>query len=132
MIKEFKEFALKGNMLDLAIGLVLGAAFGAVVNSLVGDIMTPLIGLITGGVDFKNLAITLKPAEGENPALVLSYGSFLQFLLNFLFVAIALFFVVKAVNKLRKAKADEPAPAPEPAREEVLLEEIRDILKSQS
>ncbi len=132
MFKEFKEFAVKGNMLDLAIGLVLGAAFGAVVNSLVGDIFTPLIGLITGGVDFKALAITLKASDGDNPPLLLNYGSFLQFVLNFLIVALALFFVIKTINRLRRAKEPEPVPEPEPPREEILLEEIRDILKSRT
>jgi large conductance mechanosensitive channel len=132
MIREFKEFAVKGNMLDLAIGLVLGAAFGAAVNSLVGDIFTPLIGLITGGVDFKALAITLRAAEGDNPPLLLNYGSFLQVILNFLIVAVVLFFLIKAMNRLRRAKEKEPAPPPEPPREEILLEEIRDILKSRT
>ena len=118
MLKEFREFAMKGNMLDLAIGIVLGAAFGAVINSIVTDIITPLIGVITGGVDFKGRAFTVN-------GVAINYGLFLNALLNFIIVAFALFLVVKAVNRFRK---EEPAAAqPE---EVLLLTEIRDTLKA--
>ena len=118
MLKEFREFAMKGNMLDLAIGIVLGAAFGAVINSIVTDIITPLIGVITGGVDFKARAFTVN-------GVAINYGLFLNALLNFIIVAFALFLVIKAVNRFRK---EEPAAAqPE---EVLLLTEIRDTLKA--
>jgi len=118
MLKEFKEFAMKGNMLDLAIGIVIGAAFGAVITSLVTDIFTPLIGMVTGGVDFKDRA-------SEIMGVNLKWGLFVQAIINFLIVAFALFLIVKAVNRFRKAE-----PAPPPSDEVVLLTEIRDALKA--
>lgn len=120
MLKEFREFAIKGNMLDLAIAVVLGAAFGAVIASLVADIFTPLIGVITGGVDFKGRAFTVN-------GVAVNYGLFINALINFAIVAFVLFLVVKAVNRFRKQ--EEAAPAV-PSNEEVLLTEIRDLLKS--
>ncbi len=120
MLKEFREFAIKGNMLDLAIGLVLGTAFGAVINSIVTDLFTPIIGAITGGIDFKDKSF-------EIAGVALNYGMFITALINFLIVAFALFLVVKAVNRFRKQ--EEAAPA-EPTNEEVLLAEIRDLLKA--
>ena len=120
MLKEFREFAMKGNMLDLAIGLVLGVAFGAVISSLVADIFTPIIGMVTGGVDFKDRA-------SEIMGVNLKWGMFVQALINFLMVAFVLFMVVKAVNRFRK---EEPAPAP--SEEVVLLTEIRDTLKAKA
>ncbi|MCC7229532.1 MAG: large-conductance mechanosensitive channel protein MscL [Fimbriimonadaceae bacterium] len=122
MLKEFREFAIKGNMLDLAIAVVLGAAFGAVIASLVADIFTPLIGVITGGVDFKGRAFTVN-------GVAVNYGLFINALINFAIVAFALFLVVKAVNRFRKQEAAAPAA---PSNEEVLLTEIRDLLKSGS
>lgn len=122
MLKEFREFAIKGNMLDLAIAVVLGAAFGAVIASLVTDIFTPLIGVITGGVDFKGRAFTVN-------GVAVNYGLFINALINFAIVAFVLFLVVKAVNRFRKQ--EEAAPAV-PSNEEVLLTEIRDLLKSGS
>lgn len=130
MLKEFKEFAIKGNMVDLAIGVVLGAAFGAVVSSIVGDIFTPLLALLTGSLDFKNLSLVLREASEDAPALELRYGMLIQVTLNFFIVALALFFVVKGMNRLRRTKEGEQPPSPAPARQEVLLEEIRDLLKS--
>jgi large conductance mechanosensitive channel len=118
MLKEFREFAMKGNMLDLAIGIVIGAAFGAVVNSLVTDIFTPLIGVITGGVDFKGRTSTIN-------GVAINWGLFLNAIINFLIVAFALFLVVKAVNRFRKA--EPPAP---PSDEIVLLTEIRDAIRA--
>jgi large conductance mechanosensitive channel len=138
MLKEFKEFALQGNMLDMAIGIVIGAAFGTIVNSLVGDILMPLLSMVSASADYSNLFILLKAPEGVDVALssveeirkaggvVLAYGLFINAVLSFLIVALALFFVVKAVNKLKKAEA--PAPPAGPSQEE-LLAEIRDLLK---
>lgn len=122
MLKEFREFAVKGNMLDLAIAVVLGAAFGAVINSVVADIFTPIIGAITGGIDFKDKVFTVA-------GVGIKYGSFITVLINFVIVAFALFMVVKAVNRFRKV--EEAAPAA-PTNEEVLLTEIRDLLKAGS
>lgn len=120
MLKEFREFAIKGNMLDLAIAVVLGAAFGAIIASLVADIFTPLIGMATGGIDFKSKVATI---NGVN----INYGLFITALINFVIVAFVLFMVVKAVNRFRKQ--EEAAPAV-PTAEETLLTEIRDLLKA--
>jgi large conductance mechanosensitive channel len=120
MLKEFREFAIKGNMLDLAIAVVLGAAFGAVIASLVADIFTPLIGMVTGGIDFKSNAATVNGVD-------IKYGLFITALINFVIVAFVLFMVVKAVNRFRRQ--EEAAPVV-PTNEEVLLAEIRDLLKS--
>jgi large conductance mechanosensitive channel len=122
VFKEFREFAIKGNMLDLAIAVVLGAAFGAVITSVVADIFTPIIGAITGGIDFKDKVL-------EVGGVGIKYGSFITALINFAIVAFALFLVVKAINRFRKA--EEAAPAV-PSNEEVLLTEIRDLLKGGS
>ncbi len=134
LIKEFKEFAIKGNMIDMAVGIIIGGAFGKVVSSLVQDVIMPPIGLLIGGVDFADLAITLKAASGDQPAVMLRYGAFLQTLVDFLIVALAVFFLVKGINALkRQAAAEEaaaPPPPPEPSAEERLLAEIRDLLKA--
>lgn len=141
MLKEFKEFALKGNMIDLAVGIMIGAAFGAVVNSLVADIVTPLIGLLTGGQDFANSFVVLREGKAAGPyaslklakdagAVVLSWGVFVNTVLNFVLVALALFFVVRAMNKLRRPAPAAPAAEPAPSAEEKLLTEIRDLLKA--
>ena len=133
MLKEFREFAMRGNVVDLAIGVIIGAAFGAIVNSLVADIIIPVIGFITGGVDFSDLVYTLKPAGVDAagaavPAVTINYGRFINFIVTFLIVAFAMFLVVKAMNRtLRKEAASPPPPAP-PTKEEVLLAEIRDLL----
>jgi len=122
MVKEFKEFALKGNVLDLAVGIVIGAAFGAIVNSLVADIIMPLIGIVMKGVDFKSLMVTVGNAK-------VTYGNFVQAIINFLIIAFALFLVIKGVNATRKKEAAEPVAPPAPSNEEKLLMEIRDLLK---
>ncbi len=146
MLKEFKEFAVKGNMLDMAVGIIIGAAFGTVVKSLVDDIMMPLISSITGAPDFSNLFVVLKtPAEAagvnmesiaavrEAGGVALGYGLFINALIAFLIVAIALFFVVKGMNKLKREEEAAPPPAPpEPSAEEKLLTEIRDLLQKQT
>ena len=127
LLSEFKAFAVKGNVVDMAVGIIIGAAFGKIVSSFVGDVIMPPIGLLIGGVDFSDLAITLKAAEGSAPAVVLAYGKFIQTCLDFLIIAWAIFVAVKLINRLRK---EEPAPAPAaPPKQEVLLEEIRDLLK---
>lgn len=129
MIQEFKDFAMRGNVVDLAVGVVIGAAFGAIVTSLVGDIVMPLIGMATAGVDFSKAALVLQEAsaDGKTPAVLMSYGKFIQATLNFVIVAFVIFLVVKAMNATKKKEA-AAAPAAPPAQE-VLLAEIRDLLK---
>jgi large conductance mechanosensitive channel len=128
MIKEFKDFAMRGNVVDLAVGVVIGAAFGAIVTSLVGDVVMPVIGMATSGVDFSKAAIVLKEAsaDGKTPAVLLAYGKFIQALINFVIVAFVIFLVVKAMNAVKKKEAAAPAATP---AQEVLLREIRDLLK---
>ncbi|GHD56563.1 large-conductance mechanosensitive channel [Thalassobaculum fulvum] len=142
MLKEFREFALKGNVVDLAVGIIIGAAFTGIVQSLVNDVIMPPIGVLMGGIDFSNYFLVLK--SGEAPASlsaakdagipVLAYGKFVNALINFAIVAWALFFVVRQMNALRRRFEEAPAPkAPAaPPRQEVLLEEIRDLLKDRS
>lgn len=132
IIKEFKEFAVKGNVADMAVGIIIGAAFGKIVSSLVKDVITPPLGLILGGVDFSGLAITLKEAHGDAAAVTLSYGVFLQTVFDFLIVAIAVFLLIKGLNSLKRKAEEEPAAPKKPSNEEVLLGEIRDLLKKQA
>ncbi|MCM8759135.1 MAG: large-conductance mechanosensitive channel protein MscL [Candidatus Omnitrophica bacterium] len=132
MMKEFREFAMKGNVVDMAIGIIIGTAFGKIVSSLVGDIIMPPIGVLLGGVDFSNLAITIKHATETSPAVVIGYGRFIQTLVDFLIIAFALFFVVKTINSLKKKQQEAPPAPPAPSKEEVLLAEIRDLLKAKS
>jgi large conductance mechanosensitive channel len=132
VINEFKAFAVKGNVVDMAVGIIIGAAFGKIVSSFVGDVIMPPIGLLIGGVDFSDLAITLKAAEGDLPAVVLSYGKFIQTVLDFLIVAFAIFMGVKAINHLKRKEAEEPSAPPVPSAEETLLSEIRDLLREQN
>ncbi len=130
MLKEFKDFAVKGNVVDMAVGIVIGAAFGKIVTSLVGDVIMPPIGVILGVVDFSGLAFTVKAAAGNAPAVVINYGKFVQTLLDFTIIAFAIFMAIKGMNALRKAEAAAPPPAPPaPSQEVVLLAEIRDLLK---
>ena len=127
IIKEFKEFAMKGNVLDMAVGVVIGAAFGKIVSSLVSDVITPMIGKVVGGVNFKDLAFTL----GTDPAgapILLKYGVFLQNIFDFVIIAAAIFMALKAINRL---KAPPPAVAPPPPADVALLTEIRDLLQQQ-
>ncbi len=128
MMKEFKEFASKGNVMDLAVGVIIGAAFGKIVSSLVEDVIMPPIGLMLSGIDFSNLSITLKEAVGDKPAVLIKYGAFINTIINFIIVAFCIFMVVKAINSMRKKQ--EAAPPPGPTKEEVLLTEIRDILRA--
>jgi len=125
IIKEFKEFAVKGNVIDLAVGIIIGAAFGKIVTSIVADVIMPPIGLLIGGVDFSDLVITLKAAEGATPAVVISIGKFLQTLIDFTIIAFAIFLLIKVINKV---KAKE-APAVVTPAQELLLIEIRDLLR---
>ena len=132
-LREFREFAVKGNAVDLAVGIIIGGAFGKIVSSLVADIIMPPIGILLGGVDFTSLGITLKEATapGANDAVRLMYGKFIQTTFDFLIVAFAVFLMVKAINTLKRKKAAEPE-TPKKTEEEVLLTEIRDILKTSS
>jgi large conductance mechanosensitive channel len=141
MLKEFREFAMRGNVVDMAVGIVIGAAFGTIVNSLVKDILTPPVGLLLGGVDFTNLFVTLKEgAKAAGPyaslseaqaagAVTINYGLFINAIISFVIVAWALFMVVKGMNIARRTRAEAPAP-PEPTAQEKLLAEIRDLLKA--
>jgi large conductance mechanosensitive channel len=142
MFKEFKEFALKGNVVDLAVGVIIGGAFGAIITSLVNDVIMPPIGLLIGGVDFSNLFIVLKPGLPLGPyvslddaknahAVTLKLGLFINTVINFTIVACAVFILVKGINRLRRQHEAAPAAAPAAPRQEVLLEEIRDLLKKQ-
>lgn len=130
MMTEFKEFALKGNVVDLAVGVIIGGAFGKIVSSLVADVIMPPIGMILGGMDFKNLAITLKAAEGKTAAVMLNYGNFVQTVVDFSIVAFVIFMAIKAMNALKKKEAAAPAAPPAPSAQEVLLTEIRDAIRA--
>src|SRR5687768_16870510 len=127
LLSEFKEFAMKGNVVDLAVGIIIGAAFGKIVSSFVADVIMPPLGLLIGDVNFSDLAITLKPATEEAAAVTLTYGRFLQAVFDFLIVALAIFFAIRVMNRMRKTRAPTPAPPP-PSTEEKLLAEIRDLL----
>jgi large conductance mechanosensitive channel len=136
MLKEFREFALRGNVVDLAIGVIIGAAFNKIVESIVSDLIMPIIGAITGGLDFSNYYIALSAAIAGHPAYpdakkagaAFGYGQFLTVTVNFIIVAIILFLIVRAINTMKRKDAAAPAPVAPPARNEVLLEEIRDLL----
>jgi len=141
MLKEFREFAMKGNVVDLAVGVIIGAAFGAIVTSLVGDVIMPPVGLLIGGVDFSNLFVVLKEgpkaaapyaslaAAKAAGAVTLNLGVFINAIINFLIIACAIFIVVKGINRLRRQQSPAPSAPVAPPRAEVLLEEIRDLLK---
>ena len=129
MASEFKDFAMRGNVVDMAVGIVIGGAFGKIVSSFVQDVLMPPIGLVLGGVDFSNLAIVLKDAVGETEAVLIKYGVFVQTVIDFIIIAFAIFLVVKAMNSLKKEEEEAPPAPPEPSAEENLLTEIRDLLK---
>ena len=129
LLKEFKEFAVKVNVVDMAVGIIIGAAFGKTVSSIVSDVIMPPIGLLIGGVDFSKLAITLKEASGDTAAVVISYGRFIQSVVDFTIVAFAVFLLIKALNALKHKQEAAVPPSAAPSREEALLSEIRDILK---
>ena len=137
MLKEFREFAMKGNVVDLAVGVIIGAAFGAIVSSLVGDIIMPIIGAITGGLDFSNYFTGLSKAvtatnlaDAKKQGAVLAWGNFLTITLNFLIVAFVLFIVIRFINKFKRREETKPAEPPAPTKDQELLTEIRDLLKA--
>lgn len=129
MLKEFKEFALRGNVIDLAVGVIIGGAFGKIVSSLVNDILMPAIGVLLGGVNFTNLKYVITPASGNAAEVAILYGSFIQSITDFLIIAFSVFLFVKLLSS-RKKKSEAPPAPPAPPREVILLEEIRDLLKS--
>jgi len=129
MLQEFKEFAIKGNAVDMAVGIIVGAAFGKIISSLVADVVMPPVGVLIGGVDFTKLAYPLKEAAGDAPAVTLNYGNFIQTMVDFTIIAFVIFWAVKFINSLKKKETPAPTAAPEPSREELLLAEIRDLLK---
>jgi large conductance mechanosensitive channel len=136
MLKEFREFAMKGNVIDLAVGVIIGVAFGAIVNSLVADIIMPIIGAITGGLDFSNYFVPLAKsvtannlADAKKQGAVLAYGNFITLTLNFLIIAFVLFVVIRLMNQLKRNEAAAPPAPAKPTRSEELLTEIRDLLK---
>jgi large conductance mechanosensitive channel len=129
LVDEFKEFAMKGNVIDLAVGIIIGIAFGKIVSSMVGDIIMPPLGLLIGGVNFTELNIILKAASETHPAVTWNYGNFLQVIFDFLVVAFAVFIVIKAINAAKRKEEVAPSAPPAPTKEEILLTEIRDLLK---
>jgi large conductance mechanosensitive channel len=131
IFSEFKEFALKGNVVDMAVGIIIGAAFGKIVSSLVNDVLMPPLGLLLGGMDFSNLVITLKSTPAGQPVVALKYGMFIQTVIDFAIVAFCIFVFVKFINSLKRKQEAAPAQPPAPSKQEVLLTEIRDLLKRQ-
>jgi len=129
MMSEFKSFAMRGNVVDMAVGIVIGAAFGKIVSSFVNDVLMPPIGLLLGGTDFSDLAIVLKEASGEVAAVTINYGSFIQTVLDFVIIAFAIFMVIKAMNNMKKKEEAAPSEPPKSSAEVQLLTEIRDSLK---
>ncbi len=129
MMKEFRAFAMRGNVMDMAVGIIIGAAFGKIIASLVADVIMPPIGLLVGGVNFTDLSVVLREAVGETAAVTLNYGVFIQTLLDFVIVAFAIFLMIRGMNTLSRKRAQAPAAPPAPSAEEVLLGEIRDLLK---
>lgn len=138
LLKEFKEFAMRGNVVDMAVGVIIGGAFGKIVTSLVNDVIMPAVGVLTGGVDFKDYALTLKDAVVDeagavvSPEVVISWGMFVQTIVDFLIVAFCIFIAIKMMNKLSRKKEEAPAPEPAGPTQEELLSEIRDLLKEQA
>ena len=136
-LKEFESFAMRGNVMDMAVGVIIGGAFGKIVSSFVSDVIMPPLGVLIGGVDFSNLKLTIKHAVTEAsgeviPAVTVNYGTFLNTVIDFIIIAFAIFLMVKGINSLHKKKAEVPAPPAPPTKEEALLTEIRDILKKDS
>jgi len=128
MMDEFKQFAMRGNVVDLAVGVVIGGAFGKIVSSVVGDVIMPPLGVLMGGVNFAKLSVVLKEGVGDIPPVTLNYGNFIQTCIDFIIIAFAIFLLIKAMNSMKKAEA--AAPPPSPPAQEILLGEIRDLLKS--
>jgi large conductance mechanosensitive channel len=128
MMQEFKTFAMRGNVVDMAVGIIIGGAFGKIVSSFVADVIMPPIGILIGGVNFSNLAIIIKEATGDAAAVTLNYGKFIQSIVDFVIIAFAIFMVIKGMNSLKKKEEEKPAAPPPPSKEETLLTEIRDVL----
>lgn len=129
MVQEFKKFAMRGNVIEMAVGIIIGIVFGKIVSSFVADVIMPPLGLLMGRVDFKDLAIVLKEAVGDTPAVVIAYGQFIQTIVDFVIIAFVIFLVIKAMNSLKAKEEAAPAAPPAPTKEEILLTEIRDLLK---
>jgi len=129
IMKEFKEFAVKGNVMDMAVGIIIGAAFGKIVSSFVADVIMPPIGVLVGGIDFSKLAFTIQEATGDIPAVVISYGKFIQTAVDFTIIAFTIFMIIKGINSLKRKEEEAPAEPPKPSAQETLLTEIRDLLK---
>lgn len=129
VLKELKDFMMRGNVVDMAVGVIVGGAFGKIVSSLVSDVIMPPIGVLLGGVDFSDLKLVIKDATADVAAVSINYGTFIQTILDFIIIATAIFFAIKAINTLKTKKEEAPAAPPAPTKEEVLLTEIRDLLK---
>ena len=129
LLAEFKKFSMRGNVIDLAVGVIIGSAFGKIVSSLVNDIIMPFIGIVSGGINFSNLSLTLAPAKGGREAVLLHYGMFIQNVIDFFIIAISIFLFIKILNRLQRKKSDEPDDVPALTKAEELLQEIRDLLK---
>jgi len=130
MLSEFKDFAIKGNVVDMAVGIIVGAAFGKIVSSFVKDVIMPPLGVMMGGVNFSDLAVVIQEAAGEVPVVAIKYGLFIQTIVDFVIVALAIFMAVKVMNSLKKKEQEAPKEDPKPSNEEVLLTEIRDLLQN--
>lgn len=136
-LSDFKEFAMRGNVVDMAVGVIIGGAFGKIVSSLVDDLIMPVVGILTGGVDFTDLHYVIKEAvmDGETvvtPEVAIGYGQFINYIINFLIVAFSIFVAIRVINRFKRKEEEAPAPAPEPSKEEVLLTQIRDLLQEQA
>ncbi|AAF96513.1 TPA: large-conductance mechanosensitive channel protein MscL [Vibrio cholerae] len=131
LLKEFKAFASRGNVIDMAVGIIIGAAFGKIVSSFVADIIMPPIGIILGGVNFSDLSFVLLAAQGDAPAVVIAYGKFIQTVVDFTIIAFAIFMGLKAINSLKRKEEEAPKAPPAPTKDQELLSEIRDLLKAQ-
>ena len=132
MMKEFKEFAVKGNVMDMAVGIIIGAAFGKIVSSFVADVIMPPIGVLVGGIDFSKLAFTIQESTGDIPAVVISYGKFIQTAVDFTIIAFTIFMIIKGINSLKRKEEEAPEEPLKPSIQEVLLTEIRDLLKKRA
>ncbi len=130
MLNEFRAFIMRGNVMDLAVAVVIGGAFGRIVTSFVDDLLMPVLGILLGGISFSDLKYVIRVAQGEAAELVINYGLFIQAVIDFLIIALAIFLLIKFINRMQKAKEEKPEAPPEPSKEELLLEEIRDILKA--
>lgn len=130
IFKEFKEFAVRGNVIDMAVGIIIGGAFGKIVSSIVSDVIMPAVGVLIGGIDFKDLKLVLKEAAGEAPAVVITYGNFIQSTVDFIIIALAVFLFIKLINSAKKKEEEVPATPPPTPEDIQLLQEIRDLLKN--